>query len=198
MKGKLFLFLLLILLVGCTPKAYTDNLAAGKEEIEKQNYSEAIEAFRIANSNKETSEIKLLLTQTNYVEESITAFNEGNFEASIQTAKKIINEESNIETIQALKNRAESLINESEKAIKQREYFQTSLVRGTTLLEKQNFDEAFKVFEELSANKDISEKEYYIGLRNEITKLMNDTFNQKKLFIEEQERIQLEEERKKR
>lgn len=197
MKKVFYIIFILFFLLGCTPKEYTENLEIGKEALKSEKYDEAVIAFNSAKKEKYTDEVNDLLNLAELMNDSVIAFNKGEFEASIYTAEKVKELKGDSKLEEDTISKANLLIKQSEEAKKALETIQKNITKGKTLLEENKFDEAYTVFEELSKNKELSEVESNSTLKTEVLTLMNDTLNKKKVYQEEQEKKKQEEEKKK-
>lgn len=198
MKKFIFLSFIFLFLAACTPKAYTENLEVGKTALKEEKYSDAVKSLTIALNEKETEEVKRLLHLAELMNESINAYNEGNYEASIYTSKKVkeLKGHSKLEEDVILK--ASSIINVSEEAIEKEEEIQENVIKGKTLLDQNKFDEAYAIFEKIANDKTVMELESNKSVRNEISNLMNETIDKKKAYLEEQEKKRQDEEKKRK
>jgi len=98
-------------------------------------------------------EIDELLSITNILLDGLNALDEGEFEASIFSAKKIVDDEveesSNNKLYELANKEADRIITEANKGISQKEMLEENIASGKTLLEQQKFDEAYEVFNSL-------------------------------------------------
>ena len=161
--------------MGCTSKAYTENLNKGISEFKEGNYSEAIELFKIAEQEENTKEIDELLSITTILNDSLTALNEGEFEASAFSSKKLdgykVEEESNEEIYVLAKREANRIITEANKALSQKLDLEEKIVKGKALLEQQKFDEAYEIFNSLVSKKDYLDSKVINSLLTEAENL---------------------------
>ena len=194
----IFLSFIFLFLAACTSKAYTENLELGKTALKEEKYSDAVKSLTIALNEKETEEVKRLLHLAELMNESANTYNEGNYEASIYTAKKVKEIKGHTKLEDDIILKASSIINVSEEAIDKEAEIQENLIKGKTLLDQNKFDEAYAIFEKMVNDKTVMELESNKAVRNEISNLMNETIDKKKAYLEEQEKKQQEEEKKRK
>lgn len=198
---KLSLVILCIFLVGCTSKAYTENLDKGISEFKEGNYSQALDLFKIAEQEENTKEIDELLSITTILNDSLTALNEGEFEASVFSAKKIdgytVEEKSNEEIYVLAKSEADRILTDANKAISQKADLEEKIAKGKTLLEQQKFDEAYEIFNSLISKEDYLDNKVIHSLLTEAENLGKETKENKEVHIlAEQKKAEEEKQRK--
>lgn len=198
---KLSFIILCIFLVGCTSKTYTENLNNGTSEFKEGNYSEAIELFKVAAKEENTNEIDELLSITTILNDSFTALNEGEFEASVFNAKKIdgykVEEKSNEEIYGLAKSEADRILTEANKAISQKADLDEKIAKGKVLLEQQKFDEAYEIFNALVSKEDYLDSKVINSLLTEAENLAKETTEKKEVHtLAEQKKAEEEKQRK--
>jgi len=177
MRKVIFFSTMILLLVACTPKAYTEHLESGKSALKEAKYAEAVQAFSSAQKEKETDEVNSLLNLAELMNDSVTAFSNGEYEASIYTAKKIEAIKTSSELEEEIDRKSASLIELAENEIKNRELVHERIIKGQTLLEENKFDDAYKMFEELSDDKTVLKDH---SLKTKLNNLMKYTIDKKK------------------
>ncbi|MGM0903635.1 MAG: hypothetical protein ACQEXB_21365 [Bacillota bacterium] len=188
MRKVLFFSAMILLLIACTPKAYTENLEAGKNALKEEKYAEAVQALSSAQKEKETDEVNSLLHLAERMNDCLTAFSNGEYEASAFTAKKIAALKAHSELEEEIIRKSVSLLESAEKEIKHKELVQEKIIKGQTLLGENKFDEAYIIFKELLEDKTVLNDN---SLMTKLNNLMIDTVDKKKKFLEEEEQKKL-------
>lgn len=201
---KLTIILACIFLIGCTPKAYTENLNAGKDALEDADYDKAVKFFEVAEKEKNTKEIDELLSISKILHDSVTAKKEGEFEVSTYNAEKIIDykvtEEVNTEIIENVKNQAKEILVQIEADNTHLEELMATISKGKELIEQQKFDEALSIFSAITTQeKQYPDYKVFKDLKDQASKLEKETINQKSVYeAEQQKKVAAEEELKRK
>jgi tetratricopeptide (TPR) repeat protein len=172
------LFLLIVLILSaCTPKAYTESLDAGKAALEKGNYTEAANKFENALEAKETDEAKDYLQAAESMQESLALYHKGDFDAAVNTLNKLLHQKS---TKEKISQQATALLKEIQEAKSLANSLNERMIKGKTLLEQNQFDQAIEVFKEVSQTLGYPENASIEKLTNEASQLVIDSTNKKK------------------
>lgn len=183
-RTSVLLFLLLLLLSGCSSKAYDNELELGITALKKERYEEALASFNKAAKEKSTDEIQQYITFTSYMIDSLVFFNKGEFSSAIQTSKKVSTSKENSEIIEILKPKALKLQSDVKELEVKVKTATEDLAKGRLLLEQNNFDEAYHSFQNASQNNIQHPK--LEEIKKEAHSLMNQTLEKKNAFITEQ------------
>jgi hypothetical protein len=189
---------ILMLLSSCSSQEYNDKLAKGKDELNKEKYQEASKYFEEAKDAKETDEVNLLLKISTLMIDGETSLENGEFENSIFSYKKVISTSNSDSQVKDVVKKAKKLIEITNGKIEERDSFKNDIVKGKILLEEKKFDEAYKIFNIISSNKNVVTHKYYSNLRSEAINLMNHSVSLKEQYLKEQEKKKIEAEQKRK
>ena len=150
MKKIAFLILTVLILSACTPKAYTESFDAGKAALQKGDFEQAINKFENALEEKETDEAKNYLHFAQTLQESRTLFHSGDFDAAINSIKKLLKEKASEKLAGKVTKQANALLKEIQQAKTVSVTMKEKMIKGKTLLEDNQFDQAAAVFKEVA------------------------------------------------
>ncbi|WP_312469078.1 hypothetical protein [Neobacillus sp.] len=177
MRRLTFLLLAVIFLSACTPKAYTESMDAGKTALQKGNYTVAIDKFENALEEKETTEAKEYLHVAESMQESLTLYHKGDLDAAINTLNTLLH---NKVAKEKINQQATALLKEIQEAKSLANSLNERMIKGKTLLEQNQFDQAIEVFKEVSQTLGYPENASIEKLTDEASQLVIDSTNKKK------------------
>jgi tetratricopeptide (TPR) repeat protein len=195
MKRFAILILTVLILSACTSNAYTDSINAGKQALQKGNYTDAVHNFENALEEKETDEAKEYLHLSESLQESLKLYQDGEFEAALHTIEKVITKKSEKLDGKILKN-ANELREQIVKTIALSDSLKDNIVKAKTLLDQKQFDDAYEVFLQVSETDLFTENESIEKLTKEAAELLLQTTMLKNANETEQEKQKIEEENK--
>ncbi|MFZ7942325.1 MULTISPECIES: tetratricopeptide repeat protein [Bacillaceae] len=195
MKRMTLLILTALILSACTPKAYTESFNSGKAALQKGDYNQAIAKFENALEEKETTEAKDYLHFAETLQESLTLFHGGDFDAAVFSIKKLLKENSSVKSDKKIKKQANALLREIQQAKVVSETMKEKMIKGKTLLEDHQFDQAAEVFKEVAETTDLPDVSSIETMAKDAATLLEETT--KKKTAAEQEKQRQEEEAKK-
>ncbi|MFK9089917.1 tetratricopeptide repeat protein [Bacillus salipaludis] len=196
MKKIALLILTVLILSACTPKAYTESFDAGKAALQKGDYDQAINKFENALEEKETDEAKNYLHFAQTLQESRTLFNSGNFDAAIYSIKKLLKEKASEKLGGKVTKQANALLKEIQQAKTVSVTMKEKMIKGKTLLEDNQFDQAAAVFKEVAETTNLPDVAEIETMAKDATALLAETT--KKKNSAEQEKQQQDETAKKK
>lgn len=180
MKKLLTILACVLLLCGCTPKAYTDNLSKGEDALKAGKYIKAEQYFKKAYEKKNTSEAKELINASGLLVQSNDALQTGDFEKSIQKAKLVNSNDSKNKIMKTAIKEAEKLIEKANSLLTTKKKMEDSIDKGKSLLNLNKFDEAYKTFKE-AKNEELDNKEIK-NLDKQLTDLMDQTTKERQAY----------------
>lgn len=198
MKKWMFLIVTVFILTACTPKAYTESLDAGKAALKKGNYTEAIDKFENALEEKETNEAKNFLHAAESMQESVTLYHKGDFEAATYNLNKLLQKKA---TKELISKQAHALIKEIQQAKALSDSMKEKMIKGKTLLEQDQYDQALAVFKEVAESNQFIEISSIEKMAKDASELMTEAADKKKVADAEkqkQEEAKQEEEKAKK
>lgn len=184
MKKLLFLSLSALVLTACTPKAYTDDMDAGKNAFQKGNYDEAITNFKNALNEKKTDEAKNDLQLAESMEESTKLYRSGNFDAALYSLNEAVKSS---QTDAAFTDKAKVLMNKINKAKTLSDSMKEKMTVGKTFLMDKKYDKAAEVFNEVSSTQNYQEVAPIKNMTEEASKLASESADKKKTADQVQE-----------
>lgn len=200
MKRIVLLMLTAIILAGCTSKAYTTSMDAGKAALQNGNYEEAADLFENAMEEKETQDAKGYLAFATEMKESKQLYHDGDFDAAIYSIKKQLNGKFADQLDIKMVKQANALLKQLEQAKALADSINEKLIKGKTLLEQNQFDEAYEVFKEITENTNLPDVDTIDKLAKDASSLQNEAAKKKdeqeKQKQAEEEKRQEEEKRK--
>lgn len=191
---KLAIICVAIFLIGCTPKAYTEQLGQGLTAFENEQYDEAYHAFDIAHSHKDTQIVQQYMTASDKMSKASSAYEEGAFDKALSIVAEVFAikwVEVDEKVINTIEGKAQQLQDEIELIVEQEEELQTMIEAIDELLTSNNFDQALA----LLATYD--EEQYK---KHTSTAILKDNLRMKKdeVLTAQQQFIQQQEEEEKR
>lgn len=150
MKRLTLIILSVLVLSACTPKGYTNNMDAGKAALQKGNYSQAIGKFENALKEQQTDEAKNDLQIAKTLNDSLSLYHKGNFDAAIYSITKFLNDNTSDQTDSGILKQAQTLLKEIQQAKTLSDSMQEKVIEGQNLLEQNQFDQAIEVFKQVS------------------------------------------------
>ncbi|GKU83020.1 hypothetical protein [Niallia sp. NCCP-28] len=180
---KLLIVGCVLLLTACTPKEYSLNIRAGQEQLQEKNFAAALTSFEKAQNKKTTEEVKVFIKAAHLLNESAEALQEGKFDQSIQKAEKVQAIDGKEDIKNTINTQAERLISESQNLSNQQKAMEEELAKGKKMLEKQQFGEAYAIFEKAKQNRETDNQAIAV-LSKKLTDLMDKTTNAKKVYEE--------------
>lgn len=178
MKKIIFAICCILLLCGCTPKAYTENMTKGEAAFKEGDYEKSAKLFEKAQKEKDTDEVNDLITLSNLLFESKRAIYTGELETSISKAKEVKEYKSDAKLLSYAKKEADKLLKEANDLLAAQQKLEESIAKGKELLKQNKFDDAYKTFSE-ARKIDVSNNKNLIDLKNQLTDLMNQTIDDK-------------------
>jgi len=191
MKKIAFLILTVLILSACTPKAYTESFDAGKAALQKGDFEQAINKFENALEEKETDEAKNYLHFAQTLQESRTLFHSGDFDAAINSIKKLLKEKASEKLAGKVTKQANALLKEIQQAKTVSVTMKEKMIKGKTLLEDNQFDQAAAVFKEVAETTNLPDVAEIETMAKDAAALLAET--SKKKNSAEQEKHQQEE-----
>ncbi|WP_413307890.1 lipoprotein [Bacillus sp. 1P10SD] len=185
MKKWILLLLAVLILSACTPKAYTESMDAGKAALEKENYTEAIDKFENALEEKETNEAKNYLHAAESMQESVTLYHKGDFDTATYKLKKLIRKK---QTKKLISKQANALIKEIQEARALSDSMKERIIKGKTLMDQNQYDQALDVFKEVSETIQFTDIPSIEKITKEASELMIEATNKKKSSDEEKQK----------
>ncbi|CAH2714901.1 hypothetical protein BACCIP111895_02077 [Neobacillus rhizosphaerae] len=185
MNRFILLILTVLILSACTPKAYTESMDAGKAALQKGNYSEAAAKFENAMKEKDTVEVKDYLLAALRMQESLKLYHKGDFDAAINSLNALLH---NKVAKEKINQQATALLKEIQEAKSLENSLNERMIKGKTLLEQNQFDQAIEVFKEVSQTIGNPENASIEKLTNEASQLVIETSNKKKVADQEKKK----------
>lgn len=172
MRKKALLFLLaLSLLAGCTTRAYETNMELGRNELKKQHYLEASEAFDKAYQDNDSAEAKDLRNMSAAMSKAMTAYETSDYPTALTLLDKVIKYKTSEPEGEDVHKQAKELKKEVSKAIKENEEMTLKLEEGKVLLSQKQYKEAHSLFREVTESNQPSTSK----LKSEAKKLIDKT-----------------------
>lgn len=172
MRKKALLFLLaLSLLAGCTTRAYETNMELGRNELKKQHYLEASEAFDKAYQDNDSAEAKDLRNMSAAMSKAMTAYETSDYPTALTLLDKVIKYKTSEPEGEDVYKQAKELKKEVSKAIKENEEMTLKLEEGKVLLSQKQYKEAHSLFREVTESNQPSTSK----LKSEAKKLIDKT-----------------------
>lgn len=172
MRKKALLFILaLSLLAGCTTRAYETNMELGRNELKKQHYLEASEAFDKAYQDKDSAEARDLRNLSAAMSKAMTAYETSDYPTALTLVDKVINYKTSEPEGEDVYKQAKELKKEVSTAIKENEEMALKLAEGKVLLSQKQFKEAHSLFREVAESNQPSTSK----LKSEAKKLIDKT-----------------------
>ncbi|MGG3940858.1 hypothetical protein ABEV54_05265 [Peribacillus psychrosaccharolyticus] len=172
MRKKALLFLLaLSLLAGCTTRAYETNMELGRNELKKQHYLEASEAFDKAYQDNDSAEAKDLRNMSAAMSKAMTAYETSDYPTALTLLDKVIKYKTSESEGKDVHKQAKELKKEVSKAIKESEEMTLKLEEGKVLLSQKQYKEAHSLFREVTESNQPSTSK----LKSEAKKLIDKT-----------------------
>lgn len=172
MRKKALLFLLaLSLLAGCTTRAYETNMELGRNELKKQHYLEASEAFDKAYQDNDSAEAKDLRNMSAAMGKAMTAYETSDYPTALTLLDKVIKYKTSEPEGKDVHKQAKELKKEVSKAIKENEEMTLKLEEGKVLLSQKQYKEAHSLFREVTESNQPSTSK----LKSEAKKLIDKT-----------------------
>jgi tetratricopeptide (TPR) repeat protein len=196
MKRIALIILSVLVLSACTPKAYTENMDAGKAALQEGNYSIAIEKFENALKEKQTDEAKNDLQIAKTLNESLSLYHKGNFDAAIYSLTKLLNDNAPDKTDSRIIKQAKTLLKEIQHAKALSDSMQEKIIKGKTLLEQNQFDQAIEVFKQVSETNTPADIAPMEKITKDAAELLDET-TKKKNDAEQKQQQQKEAEKQK-
>ncbi|PKG22897.1 tetratricopeptide repeat protein [Niallia nealsonii] len=178
---KLLIAGCVLLLAACTPKEYSLNIRAGQEQIQEENFAAALTSFEKAQNEKKTEEVKVFIKAVHLLNESAEALQGGEFDQSIQKAKKVQAINSKEEIKNTIDKQAEQLISESQILSSQQKAMEQGIAQGKKMLEKQQFGKAYDIFEKVNQDR-AADNQTIAALSKKLADLMDKTTAAKKAY----------------
>lgn len=183
----LLMFSAALVLSGCTSSAYKEAVASGNAAIEAGNYEKAFNEYSIALAEKETEEAKTVLDFLQLMEEAAFAFEENDFAASMKKYQEIIDTENDgIEIILVIQKTAKEQWTQAQTASEVYAGMTDHMEKGKTELEAKRFEEAIRLFELVSAQKDWDASAFQV-LREQAISLTEEAREEKQRYAAAQE-----------
>ncbi|MFJ7728124.1 tetratricopeptide repeat protein [Neobacillus sp. NPDC097160] len=192
MKRLTLLILTALVLSACTPKAYTESFDAGKAALQKGDFDQAINKFENAIEEKETTEAKDYLHFAKSLQESRTLYHDGDFDAAIYSIKKLLKETSTEKLEGKVTIQANELLKDIQQAKTVSEKMKEKMIKGKTLLEDNQFDQAAAAFKEVAETTDLPDVTAIETMAKDASKLLEET-TKKKNSAEQKKQKQTEE-----
>jgi tetratricopeptide (TPR) repeat protein len=190
-KWSWLIFLILLLLVGCSSKEYERYMELGTKAVKEENYDEAVSYFKKALEKKNKEEAQLALHFSEQIKEADDAFKEGRFEAAILIAENIKNAKETSTVVDIIKTKAEKILKEAEKLDAFSKELEQKMTKGKKLVDNNQFDEALVLFKEIAETKEKHKK--IDNIVKEANEWMIQTEQAKTKYEQEQEKKRQEE-----
>ncbi|MEK3799253.1 hypothetical protein MHI18_13635 [Peribacillus sp. FSL H8-0477] len=174
-KKALLILLALGLLAGCTTRAYETNMELGRNELKKQHYLEASEAFDKAYQDNDSAVAKDLRNLSAAMSKAITAYETSDYPTALTLLDKVIKYKTSEPEGEDVHKQAKKLKAEVSTAIKENEEMTLKLAEGKVLLSQKQFKEARSLFEEVAESNEPSTSK----IKTEAKKLMDQTIQNK-------------------
>lgn len=187
MRKKALLFLLAFsLLAGCTTRAYETNMELGRNELKKEHYLEASEAFDMAYQDNDSAEAKELRDLTAAMSNAMNAYETSDYPTALTLLDKVIKYKTSEPEGEDILKQAKELKTEVNTAIKENEELTLKLAQGKVLLSQKKYKEAHSLFREVSESNQSSK------LKSEAKKLIDQTVQSEKQTGETSETVKPE------
>jgi tetratricopeptide (TPR) repeat protein len=165
---------------------------AGKTALQKGNYTLAIDKFENALEEKETTEAKEYLHVAESMQESLTLYHKGDFDAAIYTLNKMVSIKLEKNVNGEISKQAKALIKEIQEAKSLANSLNERMIKGKTLLEQNQYDQAMEVFKEVSQTIEFPEISTIDKMTQDASKLILETTKKKKTAEQEQKQQDVE------
>ena len=180
----MFVLLLLLIVSACSSKEYDSFIQSGNEAVKEEKYEYALDLFQKAAEDKNSEEVQQSITFTSYMIDSLDFFKQGEFSDAALTIGKITKAKEESELIELLKPKALKLQQEATTLTEKYENLSNEYARGKTLLEQNQFDEAYNKFKSVSEYESLHPRMEEIS--KEATDWMNKSLERKNIFMAEQ------------
>ncbi|MEW9052821.1 MAG: hypothetical protein AB2392_16795 [Neobacillus sp.] len=187
MKRYMILILTVLILSACTSKTYTKSFEAGIEELKLGNYGEAVNQFQNSLEEKETDEAKNYLQFAESLAESNELYLEGDFDTALYAVNKALNSTVSEAFDQDILTPAEALKEKIIEAKNLADSLTEQLVIGKTLLDQEQYEQAYEIFRQISETKDYTNISLIEKMTQEATVLLNETTKKKEKSQQEKE-----------
>lgn len=196
MKKLILAICSILLLCGCTPKAYTANMTKGEAAFKDGDFEKSAKFFKKAQKEKDTDEVNDLITLSNLLFESKSAIATGDFETSIEKATKVKEYKGKTKLLPHAKKEADKLLKEANNLLTAKNKIEESMTKGKELLTQNKFDDAYNIFSD-ARKIDVLNNKKLVNLKSQLTDLMNQTIDEKKAYNDKLEKEKVEKDKEK-
>ncbi|PFN97315.1 hypothetical protein COJ85_23475 [Bacillus sp. AFS076308] len=192
MKRIILLILTALILAACTPKAYTESMDAGKAALEKGDYVQAINKLENAIEEKDTQDAQNYLHIAKTLVDSQQLYHDGEFDTAIDSIQKLLKDKAMKNSSAKIEKQANTLLAEVKRAKTVSETMKEQMVKGKTLFEGGQYDQAAEVFKGITETTDLPEVSDLELMSKDASELLTEATKKETALVQEKQAQQEE------
>src|SRR5690625_1858189 len=147
-----FSLIFIIILSGCSNKAYEEALQKGYDFLETGKYTEASEQFSMALDKKETEEAEKGLLVADAMFGGWDSYRAGIFHSAVEIAHNILTDDQNSKAVSLVIDDAKKLLEQAETMLELYNNIVEQMEKADHLKEDGQFEEALQIYEQIIKN----------------------------------------------
>src|SRR5690625_2194613 len=148
-RFALFVMLFIVILSGCSGKAYEESLQNGYDLLKEAKYKEASEQFSIALENKETEEANKGKLVADAMFAGWDSYRAGIFNSAVEIAHNILTDDKENKAVSLVIEDAEKLLEQAETVLELYNNIVEKIQSADQLREDGKLKEALKIYEKI-------------------------------------------------
>jgi len=148
-RFALFVMLFIVILSGCSGKAYEESLQNGYDLLKEAKYKEASEQFSIALENKETEEANKGKLVADAMFAGWDSFRAGIFNSAVEIAHNVLIDDHQNKAVSLVVKDAEKLLEQAGALLELYNDISEKIQTADGLSEDKQFEEALQIYEDV-------------------------------------------------